>query len=181
MALIENIHREDLNALDIAISYQRLIEECKLTHEKLSHRIGKKRATISNYIRLLKLPPEIQLAIRENKISMGHARALINIENEKKQLEIFSRIVSTGMNVRKVEELVKNLSDAKVESTEPAQSNYTRFESILKQLNDRLQTRMQIRINNKGKGRIVIPFDSENKLQNLLSVLGNENHEHDNT
>jgi len=181
MALIENIHREDLNALDIAISYQRLVEECKLTHEKLSNRIGKKRATISNYIRLLKLPTEIQLAIRKNKISMGHARAIINIESEEDQLEIFQKILSAGISVRKVEELVKNLSIVQHETNEPVPNNDNRFENVLKQLNNRLQTSMQIRINNKGKGRIVIPFDSEDKLEGLLSVLGGENRDTDNT
>ena len=110
MALVENIQREDLDAIEIAISFQRLIDECNLTQEDLSRRVGKKRATVSNYIRLLKLPADVQLGIREKKISMGHARAIINIEDPKEQLELYYRIVNHDMSVRKVEELVRKLT-----------------------------------------------------------------------
>jgi ParB family chromosome partitioning protein len=102
MALVENIQREDLNAIDVAISYQRLTEECNLTQEDLSQRVGKKRATVTNYLRLLKLPPEIQLGLKDNKISMGHARALINIEDTNDQLRLYYKIVDEDLSVRKV-------------------------------------------------------------------------------
>lgn len=179
MALIENIHREDLNSLDIAISYQRLVEECDLTHEKLSQRIGKKRATISNYIRLLKLPPEIQIAIGNNLISMGHARALINVENEKDQLRIFHRIVNQGLSVRKVEELVRNLEkrgNADSNSEGLSVKEDLRFNQRLSEVNNRLNTSATLKIGNKGKGRIVIPFDSEEKLIEILAILGGSDH-----
>ncbi|MBN1338468.1 MAG: ParB/RepB/Spo0J family partition protein [Bacteroidales bacterium] len=171
MALIENIHREDLNALDIAISYQRLVEECDLTHEKLSQRIGKKRATISNYIRLLKLPPEIQLAIGNNTITMGHARALINVEKESDQLEIFHKIVNRELSVRKVEELVRNLTGRKTEEKSDPGPGIEHLSHEIDQINTRLKTDARIKISNNGKGRIVIPFDSEEKLVNILAIL----------
>ena len=113
MALIENIHREDLNSLDIAISYQRLIEECKLTNELLSERIGKDRSTIVNYIRLLKLPPQVQLALRDNKISMGHASAIINFEDVDLQLQLLKSIISNNLSVRDVERIVKELNQTR--------------------------------------------------------------------
>jgi len=111
MALVENIQREDLDAIEIAISYQRLIEECTLTQESLSDRVGKKRSTITNYLRLLKLPAEIQLGIRKKMLSMGHARALINIEDANDQLYIFEQIINDGLSVRKVEDMVRAIKE----------------------------------------------------------------------
>ena len=111
MALIENIQREDLDAIEIAISYQRLIDECNLTQELLSQRVGKKRATVANYLRLLKLPAEIQLGIKDEKVSMGHAKSLITIGDPKTQLKIYNRIIDQELSVRKVEELLRNLSE----------------------------------------------------------------------
>ena len=116
MALVENIQREDLNAIEVAISYQRLIEECNLTQETLSERVGKKRATISNYLRLLKLPAEIQLGISQNLISMGHARALITIEDPKIQLDIYHQTINEGLSVRKVEELVRMANEPQIDN-----------------------------------------------------------------
>src|SRR6056297_1384817 len=116
MALVENIQREDLDAIEVAISYQRLIEECKLTQENLSGRVGKKRATISNYLRLLRLPAEIQLGIRDHKISMGHARALITIDDPEKQLKAYYRIIDEGLSVRKTEEIIRDLSQQQAKS-----------------------------------------------------------------
>lgn len=113
MALVENIQREDLDAIEVAISYQRLIEECKLTQESMSDRVGKKRSTISNYLRLLKLPAEIQLGIRDKQISMGHARALVNIENEKTQLDIYYKIIDEGLSVRKTEDIIRDVNTPK--------------------------------------------------------------------
>lgn len=172
MALIENIHREDLNALDIAISYQRLVEECKLTHEKLSQRVGKKRATISNYIRLLRLPAEIQLAIRENRISMGHARAIINIEAEKDQLDIFRKTIKNNLSVRKVEELVQGLA-SKSRKKEKASENIIpgHISGMLEDVESQIESKPSVRINNKGAGKLVIPFETEEKLLKILSIL----------
>src|SRR4051812_7980005 len=122
MALIENIQRENLNAIEISLSYQRLITECSLKQDELGERVGKNRATVTNYLRLLKLPPDIQIAVRDTKISMGHARAIINVENPEQQLYIFKKAVSEDLSVRKVEELVRELSGKKTEPgpTQPA-------------------------------------------------------------
>src|SRR5688572_25556067 len=114
MALIENIQREQLNAIEIALSYQRLLTECNLKQEELGDRVGKKRTTVTNYLRLLKLPPDIQIAVRDNKLSMGHARAIINVENPDQQLYIFKKALAEELSVRKVEELVRDLSSEKV-------------------------------------------------------------------
>jgi ParB family chromosome partitioning protein len=119
MALIENIQRENLNAIEIALSYQRLISECSLKQDELGERVGKNRATVTNYLRLLRLPPDIQIAVRDNKLSMGHARAIINVENPDKQLYIFKKTLSEDLSVRKVEELVREVSGKKAEN-EPA-------------------------------------------------------------
>src|SRR6478609_920573 len=120
MALIENIQRENLNAIEISLSYQRLITECNLKQDELGERVGKNRATVTNYLRLLKLPPDVQIAVRDNKISMGHARAIINVENPEQQLYIFKKIIAEDLSVRKVEELVRELS-SKSQSSSPAQ------------------------------------------------------------
>jgi ParB family chromosome partitioning protein len=172
MALIENIHREDLNSLDIAISYQRLIEECKMTNEMVSERIGKDRTTIINYIRLLKLPPQIQLALRDNKISMGHARAIINIEDAELQLEILRAITSKNLSVRDVERIVKELNcNAKLPGRKAPAVLSDRYITAKHILSTRFETQVEIRQNNKGKGSIVIPFKSEKEFDRLLSQL----------
>jgi ParB family chromosome partitioning protein len=172
MALIENIHREDLNALDIGISYQRLIEECKMTNEELSERIGKDRTTITNYIRLLKLPPQIQLAIRDNKISMGHARAIINIENTELQLQILKAIVSKNLSVRDVERIVKELNgNLRLPGNKTPVVLPDKYISARQGLSLRFDAMVEIRQNNKGKGSIVIPFISEKEFDRILSLL----------
>src|SRR6187551_1825671 len=126
MALIENIQRENLNAMEIALSYQRLLTECNLKQEELGERVGKNRTTVTNYLRLLKLPPDIQIAVRDNKLSMGHARAIINVENPDQQLYIFKQALSEELSVRKVEELVREISSEKtVEKTESTSLNPT--------------------------------------------------------
>jgi ParB family chromosome partitioning protein len=170
MALIENIHRKDLNAIEIAISYQRLIDECNLTQEKLSKRIGKKRATISNYIRLLKLPPDLQLALKNDKITMGHARALINMEDEEQQAKLLQNIILNDLSVRQTEKLV---SQGSRKPKKPAPS-YQMPEPIRKaasKLTDQLSSSVNIKANNKGKGSIVIPFGSEDELSSILKKL----------
>lgn len=172
MALIENIHREDLNSLDIAISYQRLIEECKMTNEELSGRIGKDRSTITNYVRLLKLPPQVQLAIRDNKISMGHARAIINIENVDLQLEILRAIISKNLSVRDVERIVKELNGSqKLPGKIPPALLPDKYLTAKEGLSAHFETKIEIRRNNKGKGSIVIPFKSEKEFDRILELL----------
>ncbi|NJK85231.1 MAG: ParB/RepB/Spo0J family partition protein [Bacteroidales bacterium] len=179
MALVENIQREDLNAIEIAISYQRLIEECNLTQESLSQRVGKKRATISNYLRLLKLPAEIQLSIREKKISMGHARALVNIEDPKNQLSIFYSILEDDLSVRKVEELVRNLDQVN-EAEIPVASDSIivekpilsgEYEELKSHLAEFFKAKVNFVRNNNGAGKIVIPFKSDDELERIIAIF----------
>ena len=174
MALVENIQREDLDAIEIAISFQRLIDECNLTQEDLSQRVGKKRATISNYIRLLKLPAEIQLGIREKMISMGHARAIVNIEDPKEQLDLYFKIVRTDLSVRKVEELVRKLTEKKEES-EISDSQRTSlphtYEELKNHLSEFFNTSVDFKRNNKGAGKIVIPFVSDDDLERIIAIF----------
>jgi ParB family chromosome partitioning protein len=171
MALIENIHRKDLNAIEIAISYQRLIEECKLTHEKLSDRISKNRSTITNYLRLLKLPAEVQLALKDNKISMGHARAIINIEDEAQQLKVFRKIIADDLSVRQVEDMVRNLGtgSTSVKSSPAPLPEY--FVQSAGSLKSKLDTSVSIRRNNNGKGQIVISFESDQDFSRIVGLL----------
>ena len=172
MALIENIHRRDLNPMEIAMSYQRLMEECKIKPEEMSERLGKDRSTITNFIRLLKLPPEIQLAIREEKISTGHARALITIPELDTQLAILETIIKEKLSVREVEKLVKlpRTSSPKKTSTatKPLPESYQIHK---KQLSQYLNTPVEIRRNTKGKGSIVISFQSEVEFDRLMKIL----------
>ena len=172
MALVENIQRESLNALEIAISYQRLIEECELTQEELSQRVGKNRATVANYIRLLKLPVELQLAIRDSKISMGHARALINIDDEPTQLTILRNIIAKELSVREVEEIVRNLNRQQaVKKTPEVVELPQEIDHKRQDVASRLNTQVNVNINNKGKGSIVISFGSRKELDRLLTDL----------
>jgi ParB family chromosome partitioning protein len=173
MALVENIQREDLDSIEVAISYQRLIEEIGLTQENLSERVGKKRSTISNYLRLLKLPAEIQLGIRDRLISMGHARAIVNIPDPNIQLEIYQKIIKDDLSVRKVEELVRRTNHARGprgnarESTEQAGS----YDELREHLSRFFEIEVDFRRNNKGSGRIVLPFKSDQELERILAVL----------
>ena len=174
MALVENIQREDLDAIEIAISFQRLIDECNLTQEDLSQRVGKKRATISNYIRLLKLPAEIQLGIREKKISMGHARAIVNIEDPREQLDLYFKIVRTYLSLRKIEELVWKLTE-KMEESEISDSQRTSlphtYEELKNHLSEFFNTSVDFKRNNKGAGKIVIPFVSDDDLERIIAIF----------
>jgi ParB family chromosome partitioning protein len=173
MSLVENIQRVDLDSIEVAISYQRLIEECNLTQEMVSERVGKKRSTITNYLRLLKLPAEIQLGIRDKVISMGHARAVINILDEEKQLEIYRDILKNDLSVRKVEEIVRKISTAAETQSEPKQVEVTHkeYESLRTHLSEFFQTNVELKRNNKGNGRIVIPFKSDEDLERILTIL----------
>lgn len=170
MALIENTHRKDLNAVEIALSFQRLIDECQLTQEQLSAKVGKNRATISNYIRLLRLPPEIQVAIIHDKISMGHARALITTEDVSLQLKALQKIILNDLSVRETEILIKSIQTPEKESPEkiPLPEKFINSEKLLQK---KLQSGIKIKRNNNGKGSIVIQFDSEKEFDRLIDIL----------
>ena len=174
MALIENIHRKDLNAIEIAISYQRLIEECSLTHEKLSERLSKNRSTITNYLRLLKLPAEAQLALRDAKISMGHARAIISIEDQEEQIRIVKKIISNDMSVRQVEELVRQMSEGNVSKRPDPVPVPEYFNESASSLREKLDAGVNIRRNNNGKGQIVISFESDQDFSRIIGLLDKE-------
>lgn len=172
MSLVENIHRENLNSIEIAISYQRLIEECNLTQQKLSERIGKNRATISNYIRLLKLPAEIQIAIRDGELSMGHARAIINIEDEKTQLLLLKMILDKDLSVRKVEDIVRKIDNNASDKKKPTPPSLPeKYENSKEFLNTKFNTKIELVRSNKGSGKIVIRFKSDEELDKIISVL----------
>jgi ParB family chromosome partitioning protein len=170
MALIENTHREDLDAIEIAIGYQRLIEECNFTQEDLSEKVGKDRSTVTNYLRLLKLPPVIQLAIREKKITMGHARALINIDNPASQLSVFDKILDDSLSVRETEQRAKGAkatSKAKKYPVEKKQED----RKIENELSDKFSAQVKLARNKAGKGKIVIQFKSDEELRNIIELL----------
>jgi ParB family chromosome partitioning protein len=175
MALVENIQREDLDAIEIAISYQRLIDECSLTQETLSQRVGKKRATVSNYLRLLKLPAEIQLGIKERKLTMGHARSLVNIEDAKSQLKIFGMIIDQELSVRKVEELVRNLSQEQTKEEtikEPvAVAVPKEYDDLKQHLQNFFSSKIEFKRDPKGSGKIVIPFSSDDDLERIIAIF----------
>ncbi len=171
LALVENIQREDLDAIEVAISYQRLIEEFNLTQEALGDRVGKKRATIANYLRLLNLPVEIQTGIREKKISMGHARALLGIEDKEYQVEVFSKILSQDLSVRQVEGLAKKSKNTELSSETPEEEGRSDYEDLREHLSHYFGATIEFKRSNKGNGRIVIPFKSDEDLQRIVSIL----------
>ncbi len=175
MALIENIQRENLNAIEIAISYKRLIEECSLKQEELAQRVSKERSTVTNYIRLLKLPPEIQAGIRDNVITMGHAKALISIEHVENQLLLYKEIVNKQLSVRKAEALVKTLNENKrISSNTPTTQLqlplYIR--NLQDQLSSHFETKIQFKPKGEGKGEIIIPYLSNDDLNRILEIIG---------
>nr|WKN34672.1 ParB/RepB/Spo0J family partition protein [Tunicatimonas sp. TK19036] len=172
MALIENIQRENLNAIEIALSYQRLISECDLRQEQLGDRVGKNRSTVNNYLRLLKLPPDIQAALRDNRMSMGHARALINVDTVEHQLHIFQRIVQEDLSVRKVEAMVRDLSAPKKPKPTPASNQVSpEIQSIQSQLSSHFGTKVHIKSTGKEKGEIKIPYLSTEDLNRILELI----------
>ena len=182
MALIENIQRENLNAIEIALSYQRLLSECNLRQEELGDRVGKNRSTVTNYLRLLKLPPDVQIGLRDAEISMGHARALIGIEDPKAQVELFRKIVAEELSVRRVEELVRggfgrlaapNGAENNGAAAIPAQQVVPAAElrRTERHLTDRFGSRVQVRPGPKGSGEIKIAFDSVEDMQRILHIL----------
>jgi ParB family chromosome partitioning protein len=176
MALVENIQREDLDAIEIALSYQRLLEELEFTQEELSTRIGKKRSTIANYLRLLKLPAIIQKGLIDNQISMGHARAIINIDDSETQTLIFNQIIKMGLSVRRVEEIVRNLSNENPKVQEHSEKHKfpKEYQSIKKQLEKIFNSKIDFSMNSKGKGKIVIPFKSANDLERIVKIIENQ-------
>lgn len=175
MALIENIQRENLNALEIALSYQRLLSECNLKQEELGDRVGKNRTTINNYLRLLKLPPDIQIALRDNKISMGHARAIVNIENADLQLQVYKKIIDEDLSVRKVEALVRNLVTGLPKDNASGKGQNQEKEYEVKQLQSKLSSffgsKIHVRRDENNKGEIKIPFVSDEDLNRILELL----------
>ncbi|MBU1368495.1 MAG: ParB/RepB/Spo0J family partition protein [Bacteroidetes bacterium] len=174
MALIENIHRENLNAVEVAISYQRLIDECQLTQEKLSERVGKSRSTITNFLRLLKLPPEVQIALRDGHITMGHARALINLEDDNRQLILLQQIVEEELNVRQVESLVRMVNNPPVKTPKvKTQKNVVpeKLRVKLQHIEEKLETKVNLKRNAAGKGSLVISFEDDETLDRLLSYF----------
>jgi ParB family chromosome partitioning protein len=173
MALVENIQREDLDAIEIATSYQRLIEECNLTQEKLSERVGKKRTTVTNYLRLLKLPPEIQLGIINEDISMGHARSLVGVEDVNLQVQLFTKIIESDLSVREVEDIIRKYKEVKI--IDDFQSKKTELSSVYaslqNELSDSFLAKVKFVITPKGNGKITIPFTSETDLERILGIL----------
>ena len=173
MALIENIQRENLNAIEIALSYQRLLTECDLRQEDLGDRVGKKRSTVTNYLRLLKLPPDVQAAIRDGQLGMGHARALVNIDSIDHQLNIFKKILKEDLSVRKVEDLVKKLKDKSEEPQDAPVKPKLSYE--LKQVQDKLSSHFGSRVllqnDANNRGAIKIPYLSHEALNRILAIL----------
>lgn len=172
MALVENIQREQLNSIEIAITYQRLIDECKLTHASMSERVGKNRSTVTNYLRLLKLPPEIQLGIKENNISMGHARALVGVEDIALQLTIFSEVLEKGLSVRKTEDLIRSYTSPQASAKKAAKPALPlAYQSVQENLRKYLGAKVQLKVNKAGKGQILINFGDNEDLNRLLDLI----------
>ncbi|MDD4054441.1 MAG: ParB/RepB/Spo0J family partition protein [Bacteroides sp.] len=174
MALIENIQREDLNAVEIALAYQHLIDEYELTQERLSERISKNRATIANYLRLLKLPAPVQMALKKREIDMGHARALLTLKETKLQVKLLKEILKQGHSVRKVEQIVRDLNnkekqDEKVVSQ--TKKSKEEFNLLKKHLSDFFDTKVQVSCSNKGKGKISISFTNEEELERIMEIF----------
>lgn len=171
MALVENIQREDLNAMEIALAYQHLLEEYDLTQERLSERVGKKRTTVANYLRLLKLPAQIQMALKERELDMGHARALLALDNPVEQINLFQEIQTLGYSVRKVEEIVKKSKQKQEADKQPKGSSTSDYDILKRHLANFFQTDVQLTCNNKGKGKIAITFKNEEELERIISML----------
>ena len=190
MALIENIQREDLNAIEIALAYQKLIDTYSLTQEELSKRVGKKRTTIANYIRLLKLPAEIQMGLRDKKIDMAHARTLLTIEDTPSQLELYELILDEGLSVRKVEEYVRAINNGEqlgnlkkeekavdtIKKAGAKKASSEEFDMLSSHLSKFFGTKVQIICNENGKGKIMIPFMTEEEFEHIITIFDNIKH-----
>ena len=176
MALLENIQRENLNAIETALAYQKLLDDSGQTQEQLSERVGKKRTTISNYLRLLKLPAEIQVGIKKRSIDMGHARALLSIENPEIQLALNERILKEGLSVRAVEAIARQINISGIYTDKKTSKSAGKdlpddFKILNEQLSEFFDTKVQLNYNLKGQGKITIAFDSDEKLSAILSML----------
>jgi ParB family chromosome partitioning protein len=171
LALVENIQREDLDAIEVAISYQRLIEEFSLTQERLGDRVGKKRATIANYLRLLNLPVEVQTAIREKKLSMGHAKALLGIDDKHLLFGVFEKTLSKDLSVRQVESLARKSRMVEPADQDSGEDQRSDYEDLREHLSHYFGATVEFMRSNKGTGRIVIPFKSDEDLQRIVSIL----------
>ncbi len=176
MALVENIQREDLNAIEIALAYQHLADTSGMTQEKISERVGKSRTAITNYMRLLKLPAQIQMALKNREIDMGHARALLAIDSPSAQIKLFKDVQKNGYSVRKVEEMVQMLKNGSdLQTTKKTAETKPRlpeeFNTLKNRLSELFQTKVQMSLNAKGKGRISIAFDNEEELENIMNII----------
>ena len=176
MALIENIQREDLNAIEIALTFRKLIDQYKLTQERLSERIGKKRATIANFLRLLKLPAEVQIGLRDRKVDMGHARALLSLDKAPLQLKLYNEIIKKGLSVRQVEAMAKQLQEREAvsegEAQVPERQKSNRDYDILKKhLNSSFKTPVKLSVDASGKGKITFSFKNDEELENLIRIF----------
>ncbi|HLT52431.1 MAG TPA: ParB/RepB/Spo0J family partition protein [Flavobacteriaceae bacterium] len=173
MALVENIQRQDLDPIEIALSYQRLIDEINLTQEQMSERVGKKRSTISNYLRLLKLDPIIQTGMRDGFISMGHGRAIINIEDQVVQLDIYEKILSNKLSVRETEELVRNFNSSQtVTLTQKEPTEIPKYvKKGIKDISEYFGHKIDVKVSGNGKGKIIIPFHSEEDFNRIKKLV----------
>ncbi len=182
MALVENIQREDLNSIEIALAYQNLIDSLSLTQEQLSERVGKKRATITNYLRLLKLPAEVQMGVKDKKIDMGHARALVTMADPVAQLSLYNLILEEGLSVRKVESVVREFGEGKInEQLAPVKNTSKKcaskpsvmddFDALKQHLSNYFQTDVQFNCNKQGKGKITIPFSTPEELERIIVMF----------
>lgn len=172
MALIENIQRENLNAIEVALSFQQMIDECQLKPDQLGERVGKNRTTVANYLRLLKLPPSIQASIRDNQISMGHARALISVSDTAKQLLIHQEIIAKGLSVRNVEDMVRNIDSLKVPNNKSNEKAVSfEIQKLQKDLSDKFAAKVKLKVKDNGKGSIEIPFTNADDLNRVLELL----------
>ncbi|MBQ6203207.1 MAG: ParB/RepB/Spo0J family partition protein [Prevotella sp.] len=176
MALVENIQREDLNAIEIALAYQHLMDSTGMTQEKVSERVGKSRTAVTNYLRLLKLPAQVQMALQNKTIDMGHARALLSLDSPALQIKLFKEVEKNGYSVRKVEEMVKSLNNG--DDAETAKRKVTaktpmpeEFNMLKNRLSDFFRTKVQLTCSNRGKGKISIPFNNEEELEHIMNVF----------
>ena len=176
MALVENIQREDLNAIEIALAYQHLMDSTGMTQEKVSERVGKSRTAVANYLRLLKLPAQVQMALQNKSIDMGHARALLALDSPAMQIQLFKEVEKNGYSVRKVEEMVKSLNNG--DDTDTAKKKVAaktsmpeEFTMLKNRLSDFFRTKVQLVCSAKGKGKISIPFSNEEELEHIMNVF----------
>ena len=177
MALVENIQREDLNAIEVGLSYQRLIDECNFTQEKLGEKLGKSRSNVTNYLRLLKLTIKVQIGVREGLISMGHARAIVSAGDEKKQEDLFAQVLTDNLSVRDLEDLIKGKKVESKSTSVPSTSkgSYPLSNQVVNfkvNLSKKLNTKVEIKANNKGAGKLVINFKSQEDLEKIIESLG---------